>query len=818
MVEEAPGPPMIYGSSSSFGRLVAEIRQSTQMTTKLNDTANSTFLNRPRTHLLNILNSLVSVLSKALDKVGTTVFDAASSSLRMQMLRLLTSRGPLSYTEIMFSLKLDPLRDAGKFVYHLRNLQEAGLILFDKEAKKYSLTELGGIVVNFARDIEEYVAVKRGRLFVRTSRLAIEEFDRTKITKSLVTEAGVPYEQAEEIAAEAEERLIRLKTAYLTAPLIREFVNAILIEKKLEDYRHKLTRLGMPVYDVTQSLKTASERMLDAESVRRAAGASVMEEYVLLNCLPREIADAHMSGQLHIDNLGGWILNPSEFQHDVRYFLRKGFLHTGPPKNFASALALVRDVYQLASSEVSSEQSFDMFNVFLAPFIKGEPESRIVENLELFVNGISIGASGRIAKPGLSLGCEFTIPSFLREVEAIGPQGKAVGRYKDFLDEASALLNNVIDVLNRLSTGTPVTNPRFIFKIRGDPAQSEQFRRELLVTHRLASDYFLPYFAFLGREAKSDYTATGLRLNDDWTGFWETDSQRTGCMDTIFINLPRIAYEAHNNDDRFIDLLRKALDLVVKAFKIKREYIAQRIQESLLPTLSGDAADSYIHSESSLYAISPIGLNEAVAAHTGLTLSSKDGSSTNFALRVLKEMSSYAEVAAEESSMRFALAHRPGDEAAVRLAELDVEEYGIGSTVVQGLRKYPCYTDMVTVPPTEKISLDDRLAIEAKLQPPADGGHLLPLNLNPTKLDPESLVELTEKICSNEIELFTFASMYSLCRSCQRWSLGVMPTCTFCGSDNLQHMGRSSATIIPVSIWPSAKIRILDKLTQYSFS
>jgi NADH:ubiquinone oxidoreductase subunit 2 (subunit N) len=34
---------------------------------------------------------------------------------------------------------------------------------------------------------------------------------------------------------EAEERLVGLKTSYLTAPLIREFVNAILVEKKLED-------------------------------------------------------------------------------------------------------------------------------------------------------------------------------------------------------------------------------------------------------------------------------------------------------------------------------------------------------------------------------------------------------------------------------------------------------------------------------------------------------------------------------------------------------------------------------------------------------
>jgi len=757
-------------------------------------------------------------LSKALDKVGSTVFDAASSPLRMQMLRLLTLKGPLPYTEIMFSLKLDPLRDAGKFVYHLKNLQEAGLLVFDKETKKYSLTELGGIVVNFARDIEEYVTVKRGKLFVRTSRLAIEPFDRTKITKSLTVEAGVPYELAEEIAAEAEERLIRLKTAYLTAPLIREFVNAILVERKLEDYRHKLTRLGMPVYDVTQSLKTAREQMLDADSVKRVAGASVMEEYVLLSCLPREIADAHMSGQIHIDNLGEWILKPSEFQHDIRYFLRKGLHHVGPPKNFASALALVRDVYQLASSEVSSEQAFDMFNIFLAPFVKGEPEAQIFESLELFINSVRVGAPRGEGNPGLSLGCEFTIPTFLREAEAIGPQGKIAGKYKDFFDEAKALLNQVIDALNRQSAASPVTNPRFIFKIRSDPSQSEQFRRELLMTHHLVSEYFLPYFAFLRSEAKSDYTATGLRLNDDWTGFWETDSQRTGCMDTIFANLPRIAYEARKNDDRFIDLLRGAMDLAVKAFKIKRKYIAERIEESLLPTLAGASpADSYFHSESSLYAISPIGLNEAVAAHTGSNLSRKDGSSTEFALRILEEMSSYAQGAAEESSMRFALAHRPSDEAAVRLAELDVEEYGVGSTVVQGLRKYPYYTDLVTVSPTERITLDERLAIEARLQSPADGGHLLPINFNSAKLEPESFMKLMEKICNSEIEFITYASMYSLCRNCQRWYLGVIPACKFCGSDNIQNMGRSSATVIPLSIWPSAKARTLDKLMQYSF-
>src|SRR3972149_3805416 len=199
---------------------------------------------------------------RSVGRLGASIFDAASAPLRMQVLRLLSTKGALPYTQIMSSLKLDPVRDAGKFVYHLRSLSEAGLITLDKRTKKYETTELGEMVVHFARDLEEYVSVKRGKLFVRTSRLAIEDFHRSKIAKSLVVEAGVPQELADEIAAEAEDRLIKLRTSYLTSALIREFVNSILIEKRLLDYRHTLTQLGMPVYDVTQLLRETGERGL----------------------------------------------------------------------------------------------------------------------------------------------------------------------------------------------------------------------------------------------------------------------------------------------------------------------------------------------------------------------------------------------------------------------------------------------------------------------------------------------------------------------------------------------------------------------------
>src|SRR5437879_9257633 len=172
----------------------------------------------------------------------------------------------------MYEAKLDPVRDAGKFVYHLKTLRKAGLVSIEKGTKKYGVTELGKILVEFSRDLEEYIAVKRGRLFVRTSRMAIEEFDRTRIARSLVNEARMPQTLADEVAAEAEERLLKFGIVYLSAPLIRELVNIILVERKLEEYRHKLTRLGLPVNDVTLLLQQAGQKQLDANWVLKSAG------------------------------------------------------------------------------------------------------------------------------------------------------------------------------------------------------------------------------------------------------------------------------------------------------------------------------------------------------------------------------------------------------------------------------------------------------------------------------------------------------------------------------------------------------------------
>src|SRR5256886_7265809 len=285
----------------------------------------------------------------------------------------------------MYEAKMDPVRDAGKFVYHLKTLRKAGLVAIEKGTKKYSITDLGKMLVEFSRDLEEWVAVRRGRLFVRTSKMTIEEFDRTRIASSLVTEAGMPQSLSDEVASEAEERILRLGTTYLTAPLVRELVNTILVERKLEEYRHKLTRLGLPVNDVTLLLQEAGQKQLDADWVQKSAGEKVTEEYVLLNSLPRATIDAHLAGQIHLEDAASWILKPSILFHEASLFFRRGTPATNPPSSLEDALESVLKILRTAEREVSNEQVLDHFNVTLAPFIRGLPRQRVQESIRRFM-------------------------------------------------------------------------------------------------------------------------------------------------------------------------------------------------------------------------------------------------------------------------------------------------------------------------------------------------------------------------------------------------------------------------------------------------
>ena len=232
------------------------------------------------------------------------IFSVMASPNRIDILRILNSKGPLTYSELKSLAGFKSKKESGKFAYHLRKLLRQSLVALNKSERRYTITNLGKLVLSLARQIEERSIIESGKMYVRTSHDSIEEFNSHKIIQSLVREGSLPLELSQKITEEVENRIYKFQTTYLTGSLIREMVNNVLLEHRYEEYRNKLARLGMPVFDVQQMFTNVENIQNGAEDLLFKTGQNVLTEYLLTNALPKDIADSHLSGDLHITNPG----------------------------------------------------------------------------------------------------------------------------------------------------------------------------------------------------------------------------------------------------------------------------------------------------------------------------------------------------------------------------------------------------------------------------------------------------------------------------------------------------------------------------------
>jgi ribonucleoside-triphosphate reductase len=274
-------------------------------------------------------------------------------------------------------------------------------------------------------------------LTVRTSRNTIEKFDREKIVKSLVKETGLDRRVAEEIALEVEETIRRSKIKFISAPLIREIVNVKLLERGLEKERANYTRLGLPVYDVTQIIEKGvrenANLQHNPETIHKLVADWVMKEYALLKVLPLHLADAHMRGEIHIHDLEYFATRPYCFQHDLRWFLKNGLKVDGTGENTAVAgpakhpeVAILHAAKALAAAQTNfaGGQGLDFFNVWLAPYMQGLSYEKIKQLAQMFVYEMSqmyVARGGQTVFSDIDI--EYGVPKICQDLPAVLPGG-----------------------------------------------------------------------------------------------------------------------------------------------------------------------------------------------------------------------------------------------------------------------------------------------------------------------------------------------------------------------------------------------------------
>ena len=392
------------------------------------------------------------------------IFSVMASPNRIDILRILNSKGPLTYSELKSLAGFKSKKESGKFAYHLRKLLRQSLVALNKSERRYTITNLGKLVLSLARQIEERSIIESGKMYVRTSHDSIEEFNSHKIIQSLVREGTLPLELSQKITEEVENRIYKFQTTYLTGSLIREMVNNVLLEHSYEEYRNKLARLGMPVFDVNEMFTNVENNQNGAEDLLFNTGKNVLAEYLLTNSLPKDVADSHLSGDLHITNPGIWSLMPDVVFLNLKELIDEGLQLGGKslnvsrvpqPKTLDDLSVLLPMTLSLIAKEASQEVVIDELPTVLGKISKNlkDIEENLLRIFKLSSTSISYDKSPTVISFRLPLSADQKIvksilsayKSYL-EITPLSKIGLVIDYEKGKISEISDVLSTIISI------------------------------------------------------------------------------------------------------------------------------------------------------------------------------------------------------------------------------------------------------------------------------------------------------------------------------------------------------------------------------------
>ncbi|MDY9924211.1 anaerobic ribonucleoside-triphosphate reductase [Methanobacterium sp.] len=663
--------------------------------------------------------------------------------------------------------------------------------------------------------------LRSNQLRVRTARDTIESFDKSKIEKTLIVETGASPEIADKIATSVWKEVRKLDVEYLTAPMLREMVNTKLVENGLETLRRRYTRLGIPVYNITNLIENGSRdnanMIHNPETVHKYVADEALKQYALLHILPNELADAHLGGDIHIHDLEFFAGRPVNcLQHDLRFFIKNGLKvdgtgdHTsvaGPPNHIETLMNHSGEIMLAAQQNMSGGQSMSLWNVFVAPFAHGLPYEKVKQAVQMFIYNLNMAYAARGSQvPFTSINLEFTVPDFLKEEPAYGPKGRLVGTYGDFEDETRMLQRAFTEVLlEGDSDGKPHLFPNTIYALRKEVLKDE-FTEDLELVHELSSKYGTAYFTNMlpsYRGQMANYMGCRTSLSDNWTGDWDKDCFRTGNLAYITLNLPRIAYQSKDEDEIF-EYLDSYLRLSEEVLMLRRKQAVACLDDyNLLPFLTQELNDErYYRVENSTMSFGFVGLNEMLQSFCGSGIDDPD--SLKLGLKVIDYMNGRTQELKKDTGLRWTILQTPAESTAYRFATLDREKFG-NNAITQGDSDAYYYTNSSHLPVDTSLNLAEKIRIEEQFHSRTLGGHIFHAFMGESHSDPEALMSLTNKIArKSDIGFWAYSSALSFCIKCKTLMKGLQDNCASCGEQKevewydritgyVQQVGRSKS-------------------------
>jgi ribonucleoside-triphosphate reductase len=284
-------------------------------------------------------------------------------------------------------------------------------------------------------------------------------------------------------------------------------------------------------------------------------------------------------------------------------------------------------------------------------------------------------------------------------------------------------------------------------------------------------------------EKQVSFSGTGCKFEVEQDGDWETDTLRTGCLGSVTINLPRIIYESEKEKNKFFEILKERYELATRAIQIKQRTLRQHGKTTLPFINQTTNGDTYLRLENCSGIINLAGLKESIEAFNDKNTINKEH--MDFTGEIVQNLTTFKQKTGKKHMKRLFPAILRSQESSERMAQLDIEKYGIAKTKFSGTRDKPFYSttrrlrfqagNFPTIPP-------ESLEIDQKLQGLNSGGNLTIIELEEPH-QPEELVSLTKQLTEKQtVEFFTYNRRTTYCSNCQKSWIGILHKCPSCGA------------------------------------
>jgi len=550
------------------------------------------------------------------------------------------------------------------------------------------------------------------------------------------------------------------------------------------------------------------------------SAGTIMAYYGLNHMYPQEIANAHISGDIHLHNLSmslagycaGWSL---------RQLLHEGFngvpgkVECSAPKHLRSAVGQMINFIGTLQNEWAGAQAFSSFDTYLAPYVRADKLSfkDVKQAIQEFVFNMNVASRWGGQTPFTNITLDLTPPEDLRE-QAVTIGGKLQNSiYADYQDEIDIINKAFIEVMTEGDAkGRVFTFPIPTYNITKDFRWDSEISDLLF---EMTAKYGLPYFQnFVNSDLKpSDVRAMCCHLRLDLaelrkntTGGLFGSGESTGSIGVVTINLPRIGYSS-KTEEQFFEKLDRYMYLAMRSLEIKRKFVQRNINQWLLTY-----SRRYLGTVNNHFStIGIVGMNEACENFLKKDIASPEGQ--KFSIKVLEFMREKLTEYQQETGHLYNLEATPAEGTSYRLAKKDRELYP--DIITQGDAE-PYYTNSTILPVKYTDDLYFALKHQEPLQNLYTGGTVFHVFLGERIKGQEAKMLVRNATEKFRLPYITLTPTFSICPE-HGYLNDEIAKCPTCGVET-EVYSRVVGYLRPVKGWNAGKKEEWKDRKMYQFA